>query len=87
MKLCLRELVQMSEDNNFQYNQQNTNPFVEEVSDYVSTDVITDLKSGIYNLFLSLLNNLMVQYGPIEAVKISTEFIDTISDTFKKTLE
>jgi hypothetical protein len=77
----------MSEDNNFQYNQQNTNPFVEEVSDYVSTDVITDLKSGIYNLFLSLLNNLMVQYGPIEAVKISTEFIDTISDTFKKTLE
>lgn len=77
----------MSEDKNFQYNQQNTNPFVEEVSDYVSTDVITDLKSGIYNLFLSLLNNLMVQYGPIEAVKISTEFIDTISDTFKKTLE
>jgi len=77
----------MSEDNNFQYNQQNTNPFVEEVSDYVSTDVITDLKSGIYNLFLSLLNNLMVQYGPIEAVKISTEFIDTISDTFKKPLE
>lgn len=87
MKPCLRELVQMSEDNNFQYNQHNTNPFVEEVSDYVSTDVITDLKSGIYNLFLSLLNNLMVQYGPIEAVKISTEFIDTISDTFKKTLE
>lgn len=87
MKLCLRELAQMSEDNNFQYNQDNTNPFVEEVSDYISTDVITDLKSGIYNLFLSLLNNLMVQYGPIEAVKMSTEFIDTISDTFKKTLE
>jgi len=28
-------------------------PLVEEVSDYVPTDVIVDLKSGIYNLFVS----------------------------------
>jgi hypothetical protein len=77
----------MSENNDFQFNQQNTNPFIDPVSEYVSTDVITDLKSGIYNLFLSLLNNLVVQYGPVEAIKISTEFLDTISDTFKKTLE
>jgi len=77
----------MSENEDFQFNQQNTKPFVEPVSEYISTDVITDLKSGIYNLFLSLVNNLMVQYGPVEAVKISTEFLDTISDNFKKTLE
>lgn len=77
----------MSENNNFQYNQENTDPFVKPVSDYVSTDIITDLKSGIYNLFISLVNNLMVQYGPVEAVKISTEFLDTISDNFKKTIE
>lgn len=87
MRLCHLELVQMSENEDFQFNQQNTNPFVDPVSEYISTDVITDLKSGIYNLFLSLVNNLMVQYGPVEAVKISTEFLDTISDNFKKTLE
>lgn len=77
----------MSENNNYQFNQQKTDPFIDQVSDYVSTDVITDLKSGIYNLFLSLLNNLVVEYGPVEAIKISTEFLDTISDNFKKTLE
>ena len=38
---------------------------VEEVSDYVPTDSIVDLKSGIYNLFVSLLNNLMLHYGHI----------------------
>ena len=58
---------------------------VEEVSDYVPTDSIVDLKSGIYNLFVSLLNNLMLHYGPIEAVKQSTAFLDQISDTFKNT--
>jgi hypothetical protein len=59
---------------------------VEEVSDYVPTDVIVDLKSGIYNLFVSLLNNLMLHYGPIEAVIQATAFIDQISNTFKDTL-
>jgi hypothetical protein len=60
---------------------------VEDVPEGTSTDVITDLKSGIYNLFLSLLNHLIVQEGPIEAVKISTQFLDQISNTFKQTLE
>lgn len=85
--LCHLGLALMSENKNFEYNQDNTNPFVDPVSDYVSTDIITDLKSGIYNLIISLLNNLMVQYGPIKSVEITTEFLDTISDTLKKTLE
>ena len=59
---------------------------VEEVSEYVPTDVIVDLKSGIYNLFVSLLNNLMLHYGPIEAVNQATAFLDQISNTFKDTL-
>jgi hypothetical protein len=59
---------------------------VDDIEEGTSTDVVTDLKSGIYNLFLSLLNHLMVQYGPIEAVKTSTEFLDQISNTFKETL-
>jgi len=60
---------------------------VQEVPEGTSTDIIVDLKSGIYNLFLSFLQHLMVEYGPVEAVKISTAFLDQISNTFKETLE
>jgi hypothetical protein len=67
-------------------NENNVDDLVEKVSEYVPTDVIVDLKSGIYNLFVSLLNNLMIHYGPIDAVKEATAFIDQISDTFKNTL-
>lgn len=80
MKLCQTEWEQMSQNEN------NVNDLVDKVSEYVPTDVIVDLKSGIYNLFVSLLNNLMVHYGPIDAVKEATAFIDQISDTFKNTL-
>jgi hypothetical protein len=80
MKLCLTEWEQMSQNEN------NVDDLVEKVSEYVPTDVIVDLKSGIYNLFVSLLNNLMIHYGPIDAVKEATAFIDQISDTFKNTL-
>lgn len=59
---------------------------VDQFPEGTPTDVITDLKTGIYNLYLSLLNHLMVQYGPIEAVKISTEFLQQISNTFRETL-
>lgn len=58
----------------------------EEVPEGTTTDVVTDLKMGIYNLYLNLLNYLMVEYGSVEAVKISTEFLDKISNTFKETL-
>jgi hypothetical protein len=60
---------------------------VEKTEDYVSTDTITDLKSGIYNLFLSLLNNLTAVHGPVQAVIISTQFLDNISNTFKETIQ
>jgi hypothetical protein len=60
---------------------------VEEVSDYVSTDTIIDLKTGIYNLFISLLNHLTVTHGPVKAVEISTQFLDDISNKFKETLQ
>jgi hypothetical protein len=77
----------MSEDNEFKKTSDNNNPLTEQFDDYVSTDVITDLKTGIYNLYLSLLNHLTVQHGPVEAVIISTEFLDNISSTFKQTIE
>lgn len=61
-------------------------PLVDEVSEYVSTDVIVDLKTGIYNLFVSLINNLMIHYGAVEAVRQSTKYLDDISYNFKQTL-
>lgn len=60
---------------------------VEKTEDYISTDIITDLKSGIYNLYLSLLNNLTAIHGPVQAVIMSTQFLDDISNTFKETIQ
>jgi hypothetical protein len=69
-------------ENSDQQNQDLT----EKVSEYVPTDVIVDLKSGIYNLFVSLVNNLMLHHGAVEAVRQATDFIDSISHNFKQTL-
>ena len=72
---------------NEQYIQEEENlKLVEEVPEGTTTDVVTDLKSGIYNLFVNLLNHYMIDFGPIEAVKLSTGFLDQISNTFKETL-
>ena len=40
----------------------NSFKLIDDVSDYVSTDIIVDLKSGIYNLFVSLveITNLFI---------------------------
>ena len=82
MKLCQTEWgLQMSINEN-----EKEPTLVDEVNDYVPTDIIVDLKTGIYNLFVSLVNNLMLHYGAVEAVKQATTFIDQISDNFKKTL-
>jgi|Laugrespbdmm15dd_1035085.scaffolds.fasta_scaffold91386_2 hypothetical protein len=80
----------MSKDNLFNIDEQRETQdpgLVDEISDYVSTDIITDLKTGIYNLFLSMIDHLIVTHGPVEAVNISTSFLDEISNTFKKTTE
>lgn len=76
------------ESNSDNFEQVSSEDFAQDTSgDYVSTDVVTDLKSGIYNLFLNLLNTLIVQHGPVQAVIIATSFLDDISNTFKQTTE
>jgi hypothetical protein len=60
--------------------------FVDQISEDVSTDIILDLKTGIYNLFISLVNNLMIEHGPEAAIKMSTDFLDEVSYNFKSTL-
>lgn len=60
---------------------------IEELPEGVSTDYVADLKSGIYNLFITLFNQLTIEKGPEEAVKESTEFLDEISYNFKQILD
>lgn len=59
---------------------------VKPVSEQVSTDTISDLKIGIYNLYVSLLNNLIMSHGYEQAILISTSFLDEISINFKNIL-
>lgn len=60
---------------------------IEELPEGVSTDYTADLKSGIYNLFITLFNQITIEKGPEEAVKESTEFLDEISYNFKQILD
>lgn len=59
---------------------------VEQVTEQVSTDKILDLKNGIYNLFVSLFNDYTIDFGPVRAVELSTQFLDEISENFKQIL-
>ena len=59
---------------------------IAQVDEQVSTNTVLDLKSGIYNLFISLFNDYTIEYGPMEAVRLSTEFLDEISLNFKAIL-
>ena len=60
---------------------------VEKVSENISTDTISDLKSGIYNLFVNLINNQIISYGPEMAVKLSIDFLQEIIYNFNKAIQ
>jgi hypothetical protein len=60
---------------------------IEELPESISTDYAADLKSGIYNLFITLFNQLTIEKGPEESVKESTQFLDEISYNFKQILD
>lgn len=61
--------------------------FVEDIDDNVSTDNITELKSGIFNLFVNLYDHLSIDIGPRDAIIESTNYLLYIVDTFKQALE
>jgi len=61
--------------------------FVQPVSEYVSTDIVTDIKSGIFNLFVSLYNNNAAKHGPVVGLQMSLEYINNISKHFQEILE
>ena len=59
---------------------------IDQVDEHVSTDKVLDLKSGIYNWFVSLFNDYTIDFGPVKAVELSTQFLDEISTNFKQIL-
>ena len=61
--------------------------FVDDIDDNVSTDNITELKSGIFNLFVNLYDHLSIDIGPHDAIIESTNYLLYIVDTFKQALE
>jgi len=60
---------------------------VEKIDDNVSTDYITDLKSGIFNLFVSMYQHLSLEIGPKNAIMYSTEYLKEIVETFTQILD
>lgn len=72
--------------NHNQNSDENIN-LVETVSEYVSTDTITDVKSGIFNLFTMLYHQMSMEYGPVNALKMSIGYLNDIIDHFQKILE
>lgn len=60
---------------------------VDVVSEHVSTDVVADIKSGIFNLFNNLYQNYSFQYGPIDGMIMSIEYLKSIIDFFQTTLD
>lgn len=60
---------------------------VETVDEYVSTDVVSDLKSGIYNLFVSLVDYYTIDYGPVQGADEACKYLERLIDTIRSVLD
>lgn len=60
---------------------------VEDVTDNVSTDVVTDLKTGIYSLSVSLMNHYIVDYGLHKSVELIVEYLEELSYNFSQAIK
>lgn len=56
---------------------------VETISESVSTDIVLDIKTGIYNLFVNLYKSQIPFYGPKGAIENSIAFLEEIIENFK----
>jgi hypothetical protein len=70
-----------------QNNEDEKYSLIDEQPDYIPTDIIMDLKSGIYNLFVSMINHNIMEHGPQKAVVISVNYLKEIVDHFEKAIE
>lgn len=61
--------------------------FVKKIDESVSTDYVADLKSGIFNLFVSLYQHLSIEIGPKNSILYCTEYLSEIIKTFTDIIE
>jgi len=59
---------------------------VEDVPENVSTDTVTDIKIGIYNLFINLYRSQIPQFGPQQSMENSIDFLEEIIHNFKSAI-
>lgn len=60
---------------------------IEDVSEYVSTDVVADVKSGIYNLFVSLVDYLTIDYGPVKGADEACKYLERLVAQVREVLD
>jgi len=72
-------------------NEENTDPkepaMVEPVSEQVSTDVVQEIKSGIFGLFINMYNHMSLKVGPQESMKYCILYLQEIIDHCQKALD
>lgn len=67
-------------------NDPDLNSLIEKNTTIAHTDTIMDLKTGIYNLFVTLFNQYVLEYGVENAIHISTDFLEEIVINFRHAL-
>jgi hypothetical protein len=67
--------------------EQLTSDLVDVVDEYVSTDVISDLKSGIYNLFVSLVDYYTIDYGPVKGADEACKYLERLVAQVREVLD
>lgn len=60
---------------------------VSTVDEHVKTDVLTELRTGIYNLIINYYHHLVVAYGPEQAMVVLISYLEEITYNFKSTIE
>jgi hypothetical protein len=68
-------------------NKEENPQLVEEVDEYVSTDIVSDLKSGIYNLFVSLVDYHTIDYGPVLGADEACKFLERLVADVREALD
>lgn len=64
-----------------------TADLVDVVDEYVSTDVVSDLKSGIYNLFVSLVDYYTIDYGPVKGADEACKYLERLVAQVREVLD
>jgi len=57
------------------------------VDEHVKTDVLTELRTGIYNLIINYYHHLVVAYGPESAMQVLIQYLEEITYNFKSAIE